>query len=254
MKASIILLISLFLLWKFFDRLTIFEFQRGVRFTRGRSNGILEPGIYYFCTLITAVRVIDTRSRFVSITGQEVLSQDGITLRLSLAAQFSIVDPQKFLMNSDNPLDALYLHLQMGLRDLVSAQPVDDLLKQRNSLGPKLLEMTAPRAAELGLSLGTVNLKDLMFPGELKKVFSQVVEARNEGLAALERARGESAALRNLANAARTIEENPGLLQLRILQTMNSSSGNTFILGLPSETALSLNQRPVKGKNGVAST
>jgi hypothetical protein len=59
-----------------------------------------------------------------------------------------------------------------------------------------------------------------------------VVRARQEGLAALERARGESAALRNLVNAAALVEQRPSLLQLRLLQTVGQTTGNTVVLGM----------------------
>jgi regulator of protease activity HflC (stomatin/prohibitin superfamily) len=72
-----------------------------------------------------------------------------------------------------------------------------------------------------------------MFPGELKTIFAQVVNARNEGLAALERARGESAALRNLANAAKLLENNPELRQLRFLQVLENKGGNTVVVLSP---------------------
>ena len=72
-----------------------------------------------------------------------------------------------------------------------------------------------------------------MVPAELKRAFAGIVAARREGEAALERARGETAALRSLANAGRMIEDNPGLLQLRILQQLGGSSGNTIMLGVP---------------------
>ena len=75
-----------------------------------------------------------------------------------------------------------------------------------------------------------------MFPGKLKEIFAQVVNARKEGLAALEKARGETAAMRNLANAARMMESNPNLMQLRLLQALGKSSGNTLILGMPPHT------------------
>ncbi len=101
----------------------------------------------------------------------------------------------------------------------------------------KLAELTEAKARALGLRLISVGLKDIMFPGKLKEVFAQVVSARKEGLAALEKARGETAALRNLANAAKMIESNPGLMQLRMLQTLGGSSGNTLVLGLPPQTA-----------------
>jgi len=71
-----------------------------------------------------------------------------------------------------------------------------------------------------------------MFPGDLKRVFAQVVQARKEGQAALEKARGETAALRNLANAARLVDGNPALLQLRLLQQLGSATGNTIVLAL----------------------
>ena len=56
---------------------------------------------------------------------------------------------------------------------------------------------------------------------------------REEGEAGLERVRGETAALRNLANAGRMVEDNPGLLQLRMLQQLGGSSGNTVMLSMP---------------------
>ena len=71
-----------------------------------------------------------------------------------------------------------------------------------------------------------------MFPGDLKKVFSEVLKAKQEGQAALERARGESASLRNLANAARLLESNPALQNLRLMQSIGAP-GNTLVMGLP---------------------
>jgi hypothetical protein len=90
-------------------------------------------------------------------------------------------------------------------------------------------------------------IRDLTFPGELKKIFTQVVNARQEGLAALEKARGETAALRNLANAAQMIERNPNLMQLRLLQVLAQQPGNIIVLGLQqSHTPI-----PVAGGNAT---
>ena len=75
-----------------------------------------------------------------------------------------------------------------------------------------------------------------MFPGVLKQTFAQVAEARQERLAALERARGESAAIRTMANAARLMDKSPGLGQLRMLQALSESRGNTLILNLAPES------------------
>jgi hypothetical protein len=122
------------------------------------------------------------------------------------------------------------------LRELVGGEEIDALLEQRVELGRRLLAATAPRVKEFGLELRALEIKDIMFPGPLKRTFARAVEARKEGLAAIERARGESAALRNLANAARVVEGNPALLHLRLLQEIGTASGHTIVLGLPGVT------------------
>jgi regulator of protease activity HflC (stomatin/prohibitin superfamily) len=88
-------------------------------------------------------------------------------------------------------------------------------------------------AATLGLRLLEIEVRDLMLPGDLKRAFAQSITAQKESLASLERARGETASLRSLANAARLMREHPGLLQLRAIQAIESSKGNTITLGLP---------------------
>jgi hypothetical protein len=98
--------------------------------------------------------------------------------------------------------------------------------------------MAEQAAKEMGLRLIRVDVRDIMFPGPLKEIFAQVARARQEGLAALERARGEMAALRHLANAAKLMEKNPELMQLRLIQCIGGSTGNTVVLGDPGARAV----------------
>lgn len=219
-----------------FERITVYEFERGLRFHKGHLTAVLEPGQYWIYRRTTSVRKVDVRPRLTSITGQEVLSSDSVSVRVSLAVQFQIADPVKAITGVEDYEQALYVAAQLSLREIVGNSEIDDLLERRHEFGDRLLELTAPRVEEFGLELRAVEIKDIMFPGPLKRVFARVVEARKEGLAALERARGETAALRNLANAARVVEGSPALMQLRLLQEIGSASGNTIVLGLPGVT------------------
>jgi regulator of protease activity HflC (stomatin/prohibitin superfamily) len=127
----------------------------------------------------------------------------------------------------------LYTELQQGLRTAVSSSDIEALLANRSEIGPQILAYCQPAAEHLGLVVEQVAVRDLTFPGELKKLFTQVVKARQEGLATLERARGETAALRNLANAAAIVERSPQLLQLRALQVAEQQEGTTIVFGMP---------------------
>ena len=71
-------------------------------------------------------------------------------------------------------------------------------------------------------------------PTPIKQVFAQVVEARKAAQAAVERARGETAVLRHLANAARMLESNPALVTMKTLQAMGNGK-NTIVLGAPAK-------------------
>lgn len=214
-------------------RVTVLEYQRGLRYSKGRYAGTLPAGQYWIWSTTTIIVPVDMRPEFVTIPGQEVLSADGVALKVSLASEFEVTDANLAINKSTNYRGALYLLLQVSLREIIGKDKIEDLLQNRTSIGTKLMEMTATQASEYGVRFKKVDMKDIMFAGEMKKAFAQVVKAQKEGQAALERARGETAALRNLANAAKMMEDNPNLLQLRALQSLSDSGGNTLVLGLP---------------------
>jgi regulator of protease activity HflC (stomatin/prohibitin superfamily) len=230
--AIVALILGLYLRATLF-RITIFEYERGIRYRNGRFTGILEPGRHWVYRPRVMIRKVDVRPRFVTIAGQEVLSSDGVTLKVSLAAEYEIADPDVAVNKVESADQALYLTLQLALREIVGEAKIDDVLARREEFGQRLLELASGPAEQVGLRLLGVNVKDIMFPGELKKIFSQVVQAQKEGQAALEKVRSETAALRGLANAARMIEGNPSLFQLRLLQQLAASAGNTVVLGFP---------------------
>jgi len=231
-----VLIFLAFLEKRLIGTVTVFEHERGLKYTKGTLREVLAPGRYRIYRPHTLITKLDMRPRFISVPGQELLSSDGVTLKVSLAAEYEVADPQAAVLKSVNFESALYLLLQVALRELIGASKIDEVLEKRGFFSQALMEACGKRVEEMGLKLRSVNVKDVMFPGELKKIFSQTVKARKEGLAALEKARGETAALRNLANAARMIEENPALMQVRLLQHLSETPGNTLILGVPGAT------------------
>jgi len=251
--AVILFLLAFFLIpsvfRKLFKRFTVYEYQKGLRYRRGKFDGIVEPGLYWIYIPAENIMAVDSRLRSVSVPGQEIVSSDGVSLKISIAAQFRVSDPVKAVNEVENYCDALYVALQLSLRDIVQELAIDEIMASRSAISEKLMERSKDKAAELGLTLHSADVKDFMLPGDLKKVFAQVVNARKEGLAALEKARGETAALRNLANASSLLEKNPTLLTLRALQSLEGSKGNTVIMGMPGGVF----PVPLKGKEHEAS-
>jgi hypothetical protein len=119
------------------------------------------------------------------------------------------------------------------------------ILATLSTINTRMRDLLAPQADALGLRLLKIEVRDLILPGELKRAFAQTITAQKEALASLERARGETASLRSLANAARIMQDHPGLLQLRAVQAIEASKGNTIALGLPD---LGEQTRALKGR------
>ncbi len=231
--SGTVLAILFFKYWVYkplIDRVTIWEYEKGLKYHKGRFERLLDPGVYWILKFDSRIDRIDMRPSTFTVVGQEVLSTDSIALKISVAGTYRVVDPFVAVNQVQNYLQTLYLTVQVAMRDIIGSRPIDELLENRNSFDGQLMEHCEKKFEEIGLKLISVNVRDIMFPGELKRVFAKVVEARKEGLAALERARGETAALRNLANAAKLMENNPALLQLRMLQSLAQTAGNTLVL------------------------
>jgi regulator of protease activity HflC (stomatin/prohibitin superfamily) len=216
------------------QRIVIFEYQRGVKYVNGKMVAILTPGRYRVWRKRTYVHIVDMRSQFTTVPGQEVLTSDGVPVKISLAVEYAVENPKQVFEGSVNFATALYQVLQVELRNVIAAEKVEALLENRSTFAAKLKENASPKVAAFGLKLVSCDVKDLMLSNELKKAFAQVLKAQKDGVAALERARGETAALRSLANAAKMTEDNPNLLQLRALQVISESKGNSIVLGVNS--------------------
>ena len=186
-------------------------------------------------SLVSARETVDLRKQTFTVSGQEVLSADNVGLKVSVAVTMQVTDPLRVLHEVQDWRAHVYNTVQLALRAVVVGEPLEALLVKRLDIGKQLLAAVPPEADKVGVAVRSTEVKDVMFPGDLKKAFAEVLKAKQEGQAALERARGEGAALRNLANAARLLENNPALQNLRLLQSITAAgaAGNTLVMGLP---------------------
>lgn len=208
---------------------TLLEHERAVRYDRGRLVGVVGPGRIRYRGRRSVLVPVDLRPQLLAVPGQEVLTSDGIPIKVSVVARWRVVDPVVFLTEASGSPEALYLAVQLQLRSAVGALDVEGLLAGRSVVDDALAGPVGEAGADIGVEVRTVAVRDIMLAGETKRLFAQIVSARQEGLAALERARGETAALRSLANIAALLEAHPALLQLRTLQTA-AETGATVVL------------------------
>jgi regulator of protease activity HflC (stomatin/prohibitin superfamily) len=220
-------------------RTTVHETELALLYVKGRYKRLLEPGRHWILRTGARVERVDAQRRLIAVQSQEILKKDNVQLRLSAIVSLRVTDPARALHETGNFEQEIYVATQLALRTAVADVSADDLLDGKLRLGEGLLEAVAARGGPLGVEVDSLQIRDVILPGELRATFNDVVRARAEGRAALERARGESAALRNLANAARAFEGNPALMNLRILQAIAQDRGvpgtTRFVVNLGGE-------------------
>lgn len=214
-------------------RVTIHDYERGVRMDGGTVVGLVGPGPIVYLKPRTEIVVIDTRPVAQAVDGQEVLTADGVAVRVSLVMRTAIGDAVARLQADQDVDRYLYLLVQLGLREVVAGRTLADVLAARTTIGTEIRDIAAARLGEVGVELLSVDVRDVMLPAELKRAQAAVITARAEGLAGLERARAETAALRSLANAGKLLDDHPGLRSLRLVQELAARGGNTVVLGVP---------------------
>jgi regulator of protease activity HflC (stomatin/prohibitin superfamily) len=218
-------------------KITVQAWEKGLKFRNGRFVGVLEPGRYRLARWLAKdeVRTIDLRFQTMTIQGQEILTADKITVRLTVLAKVRVVDPAAAVMKVDNYVGQIYGDVQLALREAVTARTLDELIVEKAALGAKVLGGLQLTAASYGLELAEVGVKDLILPGDLKEQFVRVIEARKKAEASQIERREEVAATRSLANTAQLLEKNPTLLKLKILESLEKIATGGAKIVLPAD-------------------
>lgn len=206
----------------------------GVLLVDGKHVATLAPGRYALWKNVAAVKVVtlDMRETVLDVSGQEIMTADKVTLRLNAGATYRIVDPGRAISATDDVRQALYREVQHALRAAVGGRELDALLAGKDEAAREVEQALSSRAGELGLTINSVGIRDLILPGDMKDLMNKVTEAKKAAEANLIARREETAAMRSQANTARLLVENPTLMRLRELEVLEkiASAGHLKVV------------------------
>lgn len=211
---------------------TVYPWEHALLYVNGRFERDLPPGRHRLLTFGRTIHLVRLpRMAFTHAVGPvDVVTADHFALRLGATFTATITDARAAAESQYQYLTRLQLAAQDALVALAAERPLQTLLAERSQLGALLLERLGGGTAELAIE--AVSLSSFVLPPETRRLMTEVERAKLEGQASLERARGEHAALRSLANAARLLKDNPDLMRLRTLQAVSpTGKGATLVLG-----------------------
>jgi regulator of protease activity HflC (stomatin/prohibitin superfamily) len=196
--------------------------EAGLLYVEGRFVERLAPGRHSYWTVDRKVEVkrLDLRPQAVEITAQEMLTKDRISLRVTLTVLRRIVDPERVAAAIADVDGWLYRLVQFAIREAVASRTLDEVLSAKGALDAELRAYVRERVAESGIEVTELGVKDVILPGEIRELVNKVVEAERVAKANQIRRQEETAATRSLLNTAKLMEDNPLLLRLKELESL----------------------------------
>jgi regulator of protease activity HflC (stomatin/prohibitin superfamily) len=194
--------------------------EQGVLFIDWKFDRVLTAGTYYWWKNTTPVHVlkVDMRQQQMEVSGQEILTKDKASLRLSFYVQYQVQDVIKALVENKDFDKQLYVLVQLALREYVSGFTLDELLDKKGEIAPFVVTATSAKAAQLGVELRTGGIRDIILPGDMRDIMNQVLMAEKKAQANVIMRREETASTRSLLNTAKLMEDNEMLWKLKEME------------------------------------
>ena len=193
---------------------------------------------------------IDIRERSTTIKNQEILTADKVAVRLSLLVYFRVVDPKSAQITVESYEDRIYEDVQLAARRFLATRTLDQILRDRNEISDAIREDVKTSAQSYGVEIRRADVKDLVFPGNLREIMNKVIETEREcearlieatkrgDIARIEsetQARAARQRLETEEKAAQLLRDNPQLLRLKeldVLREIGLKGGNHFYIGM----------------------
>lgn len=217
----------------------------GLLYEDGVFKTTLKPGKYrigkpLFFGVNREIQLIDIREQSLTIKGQEILTEDKVAIRVSILVYYKVTDPVAASHNVSSYQERIYEDVQLATRRFLATRTLDAILRDRNEISNAVRDEVKNIASNYGVEILRADIKDLVFPGNLREIMNRVLETERLAEAKIIEAKKEIEATRIRAEAeheqAHALEQNPWLFKLYKLKVLSemAKQGGKFVLGLDS--------------------
>ena len=209
------------------------QYERAVKFTFGKPAGVNSVGIAIRWPIFQEFLLTDIRDRPENIPGQVCITRDNVSIKVDGVVYWKVVDPMTAVLAVSEPSTVIRQATMATLRVVIGEFTLDELLSKRVVIANRMENLLDQFSLPLGMDISRVDITDVVIPTDMQRAMAREAEAQRERRARLRRAEGEVEAVKNLAHAAHTMQQNPELLELRRLQTVGE-------LGMEQHTLITL--------------
>ena len=210
------------------------QWEKIVVFRFGRFSRVKGPGLYFTIPFIeqTALKA-DQRIMVTGFGAEETLTSDLVPINVDAVLFWMVWDAKKACLEVENYYNSVSLAAQTALRDAIGRASVSEVAIRRNQLDQELQEVIEERTSVWGITVLSVEIRDIVIPQGLQEVMSAEAQAEREKNARMVLAEVEKDISAMLVDAANVYEENELAVRLRTMHLLYESvkgSGGTVVI------------------------
>ncbi len=202
------------------------QYERGVVLRLGKYSRTLDPGFRVIIPYLDKMHKIDIRTITMDIPKQEVITRDNVTVNVDAVVYARVIDAKKATLEIADYRHATATFAQTALRDVTGNFDLDEILSKRDEISSRIREIVDTQVDKWGIDIESVKLQNIELPSDMKRAMAKQAEAERERRAAIISAEGEKSAAAAVAEAAHMLNNTPGGISIRTLQTLEKISSD----------------------------
>lgn len=225
------------------------QWERVVVLRLGRFRRLAGPGIFWIIPVVDEVPIwIDLRIRTTFFAAEKTLTRDNVPVNVDAVMFWVVVDPIKAALEVEEYQKAVFWAAQTTLRDVIGKTELSEMLTGREHLDEELKIMIDARTESWGVSVHSVEIRDVMIPIELQDAMSREAQADRERRARVILATAEVEIADKFTEAAKSYRRNPEAFSLRAMNILYEGiKQKTALVIVPSNMVESLNPGGILG-------
>jgi len=197
------------------------QWERAVLLRLGRFIGLEGPGLFWVVPFIDRVSSwIDQRTITTSFAAEQTLTADTVPVNVDAVLFWMVHDAQKAALEVQDYAQAVSWAAQTALRDIIGRTTLTDLLRGRERIEGELQTLIDQRSNPWGVTVSSVEMRDIVIPGALQDAMSREAQAAREKQARIILGEAEMEIAHSFEQAALSYQNNPTALHLRAMNML----------------------------------
>jgi regulator of protease activity HflC (stomatin/prohibitin superfamily) len=182
----------------------------------GKYIGLRGPGLFFIVPVFESISpYVDQRVRVHSVTAESTLTRDTVPVNVDAIVFWMVWNAEKSILEVENFIEAINLSAQTALRESIGRHELAQMITEREVMGHELQRILDEKTNPWGITVQSVEIRDVRIPPSLENAMSQQAQAERERQARVILGQAEVQVSEQFATASRVYNDNPGALHLR---------------------------------------